>query len=432
MKVLVVSHNCFSDISNNGKTLEAIFSSHPKNDLMQLYFNGGENPDFKFCNKYFRITDSDALKNIFKRNKDIGSVVIQQEVVSAPSGNLKKRRGFFPAKYTRNLLLMVRDLLWDMNNNLEAAKKWIALEKPDVIFYTGGDSIFSHKIVHRLSKHFNIPYCVYFTDDYIIYPQYFSFFDRLRISSLKNIYHKTIKNASLRFAIGDKMASEYSKYFHEEFFPVMNSVLIKEPYEFHPDSDNIVVSYFGGLHLGRDKMISRLGSILNNVSKLGNYTFRINVYAMQEPSQEILNEFKKNSVFFCGGVTGAEMEDKIINSDFLLHAESDLKYYKALTKLSVSTKIPEYLISGKPIIGFGPDDIASLELLKHNDIGVVISSYKTDKEIEDILQNHLKDDTKLKEIISRGYDFAVKKFNKTEVSNQLLNNIKSILNENTK
>ena len=64
----------------------------------------------------------------------------------------------------------------------------------------------------------------------------------------------------------------------------------------------------------------------------------------------------------------------MFDADAFLHIESDDESYCSLTKLSVSTKIPEYLISSRLVIGYGPVYLASMKLLKDNNIGIVISN----------------------------------------------------------
>ena len=74
-KVLVVSHNCFSKVSNNGKTLESIFSSFPKNDLGQVFFTEDSNIDFDFCDNFYRITDSNVIDSLLKGKSNCGQAL---------------------------------------------------------------------------------------------------------------------------------------------------------------------------------------------------------------------------------------------------------------------------------------------------------------------------------------------------------------------
>ena len=65
-KILVISRDCFSQTNANGKTLESLLNSFEKDELMQFY-TGVNNPDFEFCDSYFRVTDMQMMKSFFKR-----------------------------------------------------------------------------------------------------------------------------------------------------------------------------------------------------------------------------------------------------------------------------------------------------------------------------------------------------------------------------
>ena len=68
MRILVISNNSFSKTENNGKTLCSIFSGFEPNELAQLYFGVGEEPNEEFCSNYYRVTEFDILKSIYSRS----------------------------------------------------------------------------------------------------------------------------------------------------------------------------------------------------------------------------------------------------------------------------------------------------------------------------------------------------------------------------
>ena len=61
-KVLVVSHNVFSSLSNMGKTLSVFFDDWDSDSIAQLYFHS-EVPYSNICNHYFRVTDWTLLSH---------------------------------------------------------------------------------------------------------------------------------------------------------------------------------------------------------------------------------------------------------------------------------------------------------------------------------------------------------------------------------
>ena len=78
IKVLVISHNCFSTSQSMGKTLTGLFSAFDKENLCQLYLYPSY-PNIDMCNSSFRITDVEVLKNLFIRAK-CGKVVDKKKI----------------------------------------------------------------------------------------------------------------------------------------------------------------------------------------------------------------------------------------------------------------------------------------------------------------------------------------------------------------
>lgn len=427
MNVLVISHNCFSQTSNNGKTLEAIFSEFPRNNIFQLFFNDTEEPDWEFCNKYFKITDKSVLKRRFFCGKKPGTIV-NKKLPNETSVKSNTTLG----KFSRNFLLSCRDVIWYLTNGkLDNFYDWLKEDKIDIIFFTGGDSIFAHSIALKIQRSLKIPLCVFFTDDYVIYPQQSSILEKIRLFFLKKQYREIIKNATDCYAIGDSMAMEYQLYFEKKFGTLMNCIDIIDQKSFSI-GDTITISYFGGLHLERDLMLLRLGKILIKISENSTFKFQFNVYSSQLPSDKMLKDFENCGIDFCGFLQAIELDEKMAKTDFLLHVESDSDYYRSLTRLSVSTKIPEYLISSRPIIAFGPEELASFKVLIDNNLATIVSSEMTDYLIAEKILKDLNNLDCLSKQVDNAYIYACKNFNKVKNSSNLKKQLQQIVYENTK
>lgn len=147
-KVLVISHNPFSDTQNNGKTLSAFFKGWPKDKIAQLYLTL-DKFDTTVCEKFYRITDLDVLKTIFSK-KQVGIEYTQTEEEKA--ADIAIKNGIEKEKLHKNkLYLLIRDLYQKRNpfmyciRNLawkivkpwkqEKLNKWIDDFNPDVVFF---------------------------------------------------------------------------------------------------------------------------------------------------------------------------------------------------------------------------------------------------------------------------------------------------------
>ncbi|KPE49848.1 glycosyltransferase family 1 protein [Chryseobacterium indologenes] len=408
MKVLIISHNPFSKISNNGKTLESIFRNFRKEELSQIYFVEDKDIDEDYAGAYFKITDRDLL--VKSKEKKISSVEVQDIMLSSKKGGDLR-------KYKHNLAIF-RDYLWKFKNVKNNGKlhQWIQQQNPDFLFFVGANQVFSHDIMVEIAERYNLKSAVYFTDDYIFSTQKKNYLQKLQYKKLYKAYQRTINKADLCFGISHLMCQVYTEHYEKKFNPIMNSVnpKIYEGVEKNQKKakDKMIVSYFGGLHLNRDKMIIRLAKIF---SKIKQNKIEINVYTPSEIDNSLRNSFAENNIFIKNKVQGKELYQEIINTDILLHTESDDLFNRSLTKLSVSTKIPEYLLSQNLILAYGPTDIASIKLLQDNDLALIINSEESDEiNVEKMIK--VLNSNEQNRLIKNAYVYGVKEFDEERIS----------------
>ena len=139
---------------------------------------------------------------------------------------------------------------------------------------------------------------------------------------------------------------------------------------------------------------------------------------------------KDLGIVFHQGLTGVELADAMRRSDILLHVESVNKEFHSLTKLSVSTKIPEYMCLTKPVIAFGPADVASFSVIAEATPEMVLDDVddtkvmnKQAKHIIDILNS----DEYLTEIADCNYHYAKLHFDRAIVAQEFRNAIMGML-----
>ena len=422
-RVLIISHNSFSKTHNNGKTLSAIFSAFKREELCQLYFTPIGRPDYERCIDYYLISDRDALLSIFRRRYCGTQLSKEPDILTTgtPSTNKKKSRPNNAKKYLRTVIWMLSS--WYKGG----LKDWIAVQKPDVIFYVGGDGVFSHRIAINLSKKLNLPLATYFTDDYIINPPS-NCYNKL----LKRVYKRTIYHSEKLFAIGKKMADDYTAYYNRVFMPIMNIVDIplKEEWKAHQEN-SLTINYFGGLHLGRVEEIIRFARfILSNVKDNLKKSYSIGIYSFSGLSEVEFRELEELGIDFHQGVTGSELVEAMRNTDILLHVESVKEEFHSLTKLSVSTKIPEYMCLTKPIIAFGPADVASFSVVAEATLEMVVNDVE-DTKVMDRQARHIIDilnsDESLAKIADCNYHYAKLHFDRAIVAREFRDEIQEML-----
>ena len=419
-KILVISSNSFNQRSNNGKTLEAIFSKFASDEIAQLFFSENESPDWSFCREYYKISDTDIVRAA------LGKVIAGKQKPKVESGAAGKRNGLF--SFFKKLFMsrpFFRELIWKKKYYTKSdLLQWAKSVNPTLIFLLAGDLCFVYDIALYLQQLLNVPICSYFTDDYIIYPQYKSLTGRMHKKRLVGLTNCVIDKSTLLFSIGDEMTKEYEKHFNRTFYPIMNSIeggMINRSMA-HDKNDFVTVSYVGGGSRGRIEALINFGKLLIEACPGKGVLF--NVYMPDTLDSKTLNLFNMVGIKYKGPVYGEDLQKVKSESDYLLHIESMRKKYYMKTVLSVSTKIPEYLATGKYIIGYGIPWLASMKLLSDNNLGYVIDA--TGKHLEVVNQ--------IREIITnpdtimpeRAINYCIKNFEKEEVSSRFYERIRSI------
>lgn len=425
MKVLVISSATFSKVYNTGKTYEQIFSEFKNEELCQLFISPRDNEfsDFDFCSSYYSVSSTDILNKFLGRSKECGREVQNKKLSNHKT--FTKTYNQFKSINVKDRSLF-HDILWKTGLwKTRPLNRWLKEQKPDLIFYVPAECSFTHEIVDWVAKMLNIPRAVYWTDDYFIHPIQKTIMQDIQHFRAKRFYPKYINKASLRFCIGERMAEEYSNFFGVTFYPIMNIV---DKIPFSPKDIQVgappVISYLGGLHLNRWKMIARFAECIKDLAL-------VKVYSASEITEEISDAFKSSSVVFSGKLTGPkEVQDAIQASDMVLHVESDDVEYRRYTYLSVSTKIPEYLISSRPTIGFGPAEVASMRILSDHNVGIVISSDEDNDKVRDTVYRLIKDVDFRRTLVEKAHKYVSENFNREKVAKNFRERLESLIQYN--
>ena len=157
--ILVISGGCFSLTDSNGRVLAKLFDETPKSRLAQFYTYGV--PDFNVCERYYRVSDGEALNSFLHR----GSVGGVQEKTAAAVVSGTTSSGRRIAKTPLNMLL--RELVWRFGSwDGKQLTEWIDYVAPFCIFISVADSAFPLDFCRRIAKERNIPVILYSTEEY--------------------------------------------------------------------------------------------------------------------------------------------------------------------------------------------------------------------------------------------------------------------------
>lgn len=379
-RVLIVSHNALSDTQSNGKTISAFFKNWNKENLAQLYLTT-DIPDFSVCNKFFQITDIDILKRFFLNKQIQGRQVAESNLHKIE--NVKKKVTVNPIlKLVRSnispLFRLSRDWLWNIAGCKTAAMmKFIDEFRPQIVFFQSSSGVFAYSIVKWICLSRNIPLIMQTTDDYVSGKFTLDPFFWIQHIRVKRAYKWAVSYSARIIAIGDKMADEYRLRFGGSYFVAMNSVPDTRLPRYNRQNETTRFLYAGNLGLNRWKMLGLIAECLKELKSEENLSGELAIYSLIKPDEKELAHLN-NPPFssYNGSLNTEQLNSKKASADILVHVEAFDKTNRHVTRLSISTKIPEYLAAGRCIFAVGPADVASMQYINEHNLGIAVMSDK--------------------------------------------------------
>lgn len=421
-KVLIVSHNPFSNEDNMGRTLTNLFEGFDERNLCQLFFHN-QHPDFGVCKNYYNINEIAVLKSTFMKGISTGRICTEenfQENNSNQKRSKLKEYVYRLGSRRTQVVYFLRNLVWALGKwKSQELLNWLTFQKPTCIFFAAGDYSFLFKIVLELSKILQIPIYTYYVDEY-----YLSKRKNQKIPADAFVYRKYFKkivNASdMNFCISEMMCSKYKEIFKKEFELLTNPFkMIHQPVT-SVGKNNLYMCYYGNLTFNRWKNLSVLATKISEMNKKYERKIRFEVFSA-ENDIKLLNEFQKNkNVNFMGKVTPRELEEVIDVADILVHVEDYGERYKDTVRYSISTKIPELLTSQRVILCMGPTDLEPINYLERNDAGIIVKSLEELEEKLELIYKNVDTDYLINNALALAYKNHTKENNRAILKYYLL------------
>lgn len=405
-KILVISHNCFSESTANGRTLSSFFRNWDKKDLAQFFVND-EVPESLVCENFYRITDKDLLQSLIL-NKDFSGELDSFSKKKCSKANkkkiklnrVKKIKKLFPS-----FLYLSRTILWTQGKYKKKLNFWIDKFQPDIVFLYPGDYSFLYKIGRKIAKTKNIPLVIFNSEDYFL-KDYFSLSPLYYIQ--RYFFKKEVKNAfgnaSLVIYSNNLLKDNFHKYFSCPSTVIMTSSEMVPSHE-NLKNKSLRFVYAGNLGHERWKSLIEIGKAIQEKNK----EIFIEVYSGFLPKEAEKNFTKKNGIDFKGSVSYNEVLDVINKSDVVIHTEGFSEFTKKDIRHGFSTKIADLLSSEKCFLMFGPKEVACVDYLKKNEAAWVATSKE---ELTIILEKILNSKTERDKFLNNAKNLIEMRHNK--------------------
>ncbi|MDN7241709.1 hypothetical protein QWY14_07880 [Planococcus sp. N028] len=415
-KILIINGGPIGEFSGTGVTLKNLFEHWPADKLLQICYCDSDtevvegSPSFEIFPKSTVLFDYFFRKFLTKIKKN------QYSSVSVPMHNLEYRGN---EKKIHKFVRAILDLspVFLQSETLKAIERF----KPDVI-YSNLSTVRLIKTVKFISKKYNIKPVIHFMDDW---PTTLYASNKYTIWAHYKMNRKLLDLLSLSeysITISNLMAVEYKKRYKIDFTPIANPIVseIRNSTKINEEGKKIL-AYCGGLHLGRWENLKIIGE---EFDKINNFfpDWEIQLYTSKKDWDVFKDNFSGiQSIVWKKELMPSEVLAVLRGSELLIHVESFNSKIIEFTKYSFSTKIPQYMSSGKSIFTFGPKNLASTQYIENQKVGLLASNRK---EIKEKLITLLNDPLYRKELGNNGLTKAKKEFSKNHLENELLKVLK--------
>ena len=391
--------------ASSSNTFSALFSQYDAQDLANVYIRE-ELPDSKVCSRYFQISEQLVIKSLIKPKIKTGrEVTVAEEVSKDDLDTLEKHHELYDKNRAKRsyFKLFIREIIWFFGRwHSKELDAFLEDFSPDVVVFSMEGYIHFNRICRYIVKKTGAKAIGYFWDDNFTYKQLknnlgfrmFRFFQRRSLKKLAKCTNKF-------WAISPKTKIEADEFFGVE------SILLTKPVDMPEKNTPMAAAYekplkmvyTGNLAIGRASTIIAISKALDNLNEKEKL-IELEVYTPTALTPEESKELG-SSVHICPPVSMDKVADIQEKADILLFAEDIDGPLSKKARLSFSTKITDYLRSGKCILALGNADTAPMEYFAQT--GAAICVTKKEK-IEESLQMILKSPEILAEYAARAYE----------------------------
>jgi glycosyltransferase involved in cell wall biosynthesis len=303
--------------------------------------------------------------------------------------------------------------------------EWIDEYKPDVI-YAQAPSRETVLFCRLMEGYIKKPMIYHVMDDW---PSTIS-----QKGPFKNFWHRKIDvelralldKSTILLSISHDMAAEYKKRYGKEFVTFHNPIEI-EFWKSHQRKEyklgqRPVILYAGRIGPGIEATLESLAQAIDHVNKQFNRSVQFALQTKDKPSW--IGNYK--CVQHRPPVSYSQLPKVFAEADFLYLPYDFTRESIRFIKYSMPTKAPEYMMSGTPIIVFGPGETALVKDAQRNNWAKVI----TENNIEflaEAINFLITDDNFRKQIAENAIKIAETNYNSVKIRNQFKEVITSIV-----
>ena len=420
-KVLVVSTNAWRDNTGINTLIEFFKCWHP--DRIAQIYTKSTLPKTTVCNKFFSISENAVMRSVINRSIMTGREVYNENVNSITDNPFAEEEQKIYSSYkgkVRELLSFCREIVWKFG-------KWKTAEldhfidefDADVLFIPIYPTIYMGRIQKYIINRTQKPVVSYLADDNYTYKSVhknpISLMNRY---ILRKYVRYIVKHSTKLMVIAPKQKEEYDRIFDVDSI-VMTKGIDFEPFEPYKVGNPINMVYTGKLIIGRWNSLAAIAEAFERINQNG-IKIVLDIYTTDSLTDEQNKLLNRNGCSVKGALTLKQVKMVQKEADILVFVESLEKKFRDTARLSFSTKITDYLRSGKCIFAIGDKNIAPIDYFNRYDSAVTATSYE---QILEKLIELVEDPGVVSQYAKKAYDCGVEHHERGRMDSILIHTI---------
>lgn len=380
-KILIVSRLNWDDTSVSN-TLSNLFGDYDPDKIARIYIET-QHPNTCCCKRFYQISEFSLVKKIFNWGLNTGkvittdgSVVKRPQAVDDATAKQEASVMNWVRSHRSSIFTVLRDFLWYLNGwKTKELRAFIKDFNPDVVWLDGSPLILMNRLNNYVYKVAQKPTVTFLMDDVYCYESCTGLFDRVYKFFLRKQVKWTVDHCKHVFVSSQKMKTEYDRIFG------VDSTFITKSFEADKLKTDVEVIhnpvrlvYLGNVLIGRLGTLIKIAKCMKEINK-GHQKLQLSIYTnsfiFEEEKKQLLCD---SGVRLCPPISFDKVPEIIAENDVQVFTESMDGKDMSVARLSFSTKIIDYIQSGKCILAVGPKDVAPIEYFKKEDAAIVATN----------------------------------------------------------
>ena len=389
-RVLIIGES-FHLMSGGGITLVSLFKDWPRQNLA-VVVKRNKYMLFEYCSNYYGLGYLEEKRcwpfHYFQKKNESGPIkendwISKQSIHAFPPENIGQK-----SKVKSLFIQFLHFLgLYPVIYRSKVSEKyiqWLDEFHPDIV-YTQLSSINMMKFVKQTIEKRNIPLAIHIMDDWpktLKEPGILYFYWK---KVIENKFKELLDYSSVRMSICSAMSEEYMARYGIKFIPFHNSVDLSKWRNISKTdwtcNQVFTILYAGRIGIGVQESVLMIARAVEILAENGySIHFKIRSGSFPGDFKTKLNNFHHTKIE--GYLSNNEMPKELAGADLLV---LPLDFNKLeFTRLSMPTKVPEYLISGTPILVIAHRETALYRYAKKYGWGLTVSENEVEKITEKI------------------------------------------------